>query len=64
MKVIRLFCVLALTFKAWMQRNNHSYVSDFPYVDNAKIHTKYLVKFIGLNYTDPKVSSSTVQLRT
>lgn len=47
-----------------MQRNNHPYASDFPYVDNAKIHTKYLVKFIGLNYTDPKVSSSTVQLRT
>lgn len=47
-----------------MQRNNQCYASDFPYVDNTKLYTKYLVKFIGLNYIDPKVSSSTVQLRT
>lgn len=47
-----------------MQRNNQRCASGFPYVDNTKLHTEYLVKFIGLNYTDPKVSGSTVQLRT
>lgn len=47
-----------------MQRNNQRYASDFPSVDNTKLHAKYLVKFMGWNYIDPKVSSSTVQLRT
>ena len=47
-----------------MQRHNQHCASGFPYVDNTKLHTKYLVKCIGLNYIDPKVSGSTVQLRT